>query len=279
MRLTLLGTGTPILDANRCGSSALVEIGETRIVVDAGRGTVPQLLAAGAHPSSIDVVLLTHHHHDHISSLGELLLTAWHNGRSAPIPVYGPPGTEAIVSALFTHVFARDIAFARFTEPDAADIRDVVRARDVQSGAVLDGDGWRVVIAEVDHGHGLGLSREEWPCLGYRIEEGAHVLAFSGDAVECPGLDRLAHDADLLVQCCYLAEAEIETPFYRSMAEHVIASSRQAGEIARRNRVKRLVLTHIRPKSRELMESLVRDVRRSYAGEIVLADDLSVFDV
>jgi len=274
MRITLLGTGTPIVEGMSCASSILVETGATRIVVDAGRGVVTQLIAAGAHPREIDVVLITHHHHDHISSLGELLMTAWHNGRTAPLHVYGPSGTRAVVTALFEHVFARDIAFARFTEPDMPRIEDVVLAHDVTAGVVAGS----ISAQFVDHGHSLGISRDDWPCLGYRIEADDRVLAISGDAVSCSGLDALARDAEVLVQCCYLAEAEITTPAFRQLADHVIACSGEAGKIAARNHAKRLVLTHIRPKSDAMMQALLDDVRRDF-GEVVIGRELMVIEI
>lgn len=59
----------------------------------------------------------------------------------------------------------------------------------------------------------------------------------------------------------------------------MIASSGQVGKIAARNEVKRLVLTHIRPKSGAMMRSLVEDVRKDYSGELYLGEDLMVIDV
>jgi ribonuclease Z len=38
MRVTLLGTGTPILNINRFGMSTLVEVGGQALLFDAGRG-------------------------------------------------------------------------------------------------------------------------------------------------------------------------------------------------------------------------------------------------
>jgi ribonuclease Z len=131
----------------------------------------------------------------------------------------------------------------------------------------------------VDHGNSLGLSREDWPCLGYRLEAEGKVVAISGDTVACPGLDRLAREADLLIQCCYLAEAEMTSPAARSLAGHIIACSDKADKIAARNRVKKLVLSHIEPKPAALLQSMLDEVRRDYAGEVWLGEDLMVFDL
>jgi ribonuclease BN (tRNA processing enzyme) len=279
MRVTLLGTGTPNVDPDRQQSALIIDLGDHKILVDAGRGVTSQLARAGYSPAQIDTVLITHHHYDHISDLGEFFLSAWHNGRETPTQVYGPPGTRAIVAALFEQVFARDIAFALFTNPDTPDIRNLVVVEDVLPGLVINNAVWQAYAEYVDHGNSLGLSREDFPCFGYRIEADSKVLAISGDTVACEGLDRLAQEADCLVQCCYLAEAEITMLNAERSAKYIIASSKQAGEIAARNLVKKLVLTHFRPKSAELMQSIVTDVRAVYSGETILGEDLLVVEV
>jgi ribonuclease Z len=97
--------------------------------------------------------------------------------------------------------------------------------------------------------------------------------------VACDGLDSLAFGADVLIQCCYLAEDEITNSVLKQLAGHVIATSGQVGKIATRNKVKKLVLTHITPKSENMMTSLIKDVRKDYAGEICLGKDLMVINL
>jgi hypothetical protein len=50
------------------------------------------------------------------------------------------------------------------------DIRDVVQVREVTSGWVDESSRWKVCAEYVDHGNSLGLSHEQWPCFGYRLE-------------------------------------------------------------------------------------------------------------
>ena len=279
MRLILLGTGTPVLDPTRQQAALLIQLNGANLLFDTGRGVTSQLLQVGVAPQEIDAVFLTHHHYDHISNLGEFLLTAWHNGRTTPIGVYGPPGTAAIVSALLTQVYARDIDFTLFMDPDGVDIRELVQVNEVREGLVCDTGAYRVNAAYVDHGNSLGLSHERWPCLGYRLEVDSKIIAISGDTVACEGLDRLAAQADCLVHCCYLAEAELTSPAFARLATHIIASAGAVGQIAARNQVKQVVLTHIRPKPVALLQAMVADVRKHYQGPVILGTDLLVVDL
>ena len=65
LRVTLLGTGSPIPDPARAGPSNLVRSSTTNVLVDAGRGVLMRLAGAGVAPAMLDAVLLTHLHSDH----------------------------------------------------------------------------------------------------------------------------------------------------------------------------------------------------------------------
>ena len=67
MRLTLLGTGSPLPDPNRAGPSTLVQAGDANLLVDTGRGVLMRLVGAGLLPPQLSAVLLTHLHSDHIT--------------------------------------------------------------------------------------------------------------------------------------------------------------------------------------------------------------------
>lgn len=251
----------------------VVDVGAERLLFDAGRGVVVQLVRAGVRLSDVNPVFITHHHYDHIGDLGDLILTTWLEGRAGPLRIFGPPGTAEIVAALVGRVYARDIEFRSKGEPAVGGWKPV-EVSDVSAGVTCEGSRWTVRAEHVVHGQGLGIPGLEWVTLGYRVEAGGKVVAISGDTIDCDGLDRLAHGADVLVQCCYLAEAEITNPHAERLARFIHASSSVVGKIATRNGVKKLVLTHFRTKPAEMMRRLEEDVRRDFAGALVIGEDL-----
>ena len=103
MKVTLLGTGSPIPDPNRAGPSTLVQAAGQHVVVDCGRGCVMRLTAAGVFPPFLSAVLLTHLHSDHISDLNDIVTSRW---IMSPNPIvthiYGPVGTAQVVAGLRT---------------------------------------------------------------------------------------------------------------------------------------------------------------------------------
>jgi len=77
VRMTVLASGSK-------GNSALVSSSTTRILVDAGlscRELMKRMLAAGEEPSSLDALLITHEHQDHVQGLAVI-------ARRLGIPVY-----------------------------------------------------------------------------------------------------------------------------------------------------------------------------------------------
>ena len=283
MNVTLLGTGTPTPDPYRQCSANLIRVDGDYLLIDAGRGTTIQLVRIGVNPREIGFIFITHHHFDHIGCLGDLLFGAWISGRREKIRVFGPNGTAEIVDVLLNKVYLRDIKFrlkeAEHLQDKIDDIRDIVLARDVGPGIVYESAHWKVIADYVEHGHGLGMSQEAWPCFGYRVESKGKVVTVSGDAVECERLRGLARDSDVLVQCCYLAEEEIINQDLRVLSKYVLASAVQAGRIASDAAVKRLVLTHLKPKSKEMLRAVESDVRRHYHGEVIVGEDLMSFEI
>jgi phosphoribosyl 1,2-cyclic phosphodiesterase len=86
MRLAVLGSGSS-------GNSAVVEIGGVRLLVDAGlsaKQLVDRAKGLGIDLKSIDGILLTHEHGDHIRGLRVLL-------KQAPVPVYATAATAHVV--------------------------------------------------------------------------------------------------------------------------------------------------------------------------------------
>jgi phosphoribosyl 1,2-cyclic phosphate phosphodiesterase len=117
MRVRFLGTGTshgiPVIgcpcpvctspdDHNkRTRSSILVESGERRVVVDTTPEFRLQALAAGL--ASLDAVLYTHAHADHIFGLDDVRIFNWRTKQ--PMPIYGTAETLATIRERFGYVF------------------------------------------------------------------------------------------------------------------------------------------------------------------------------
>lgn len=273
--VTLLGTGGPRPDVSRGATSLLIRAGYDNILIDAGRGVVRQLAALGVGLADVNPVLVTHHHYDHIGELHDVILSSWLMGRTAPLTLYGPPETKRIVDTLLHQVYDKDIAFREHEALNSP--RPPVEVTDIMSGVICETPDWRIVAEIVDHGSRLDFPeafRRRWVCLGYRFECADGAIAFSGDTVDCPGLRRLAANADILVQCCYLARAEINAPHMQRLAALTLASADTVGRIAKEANVGTLVLTHHRQKPEAVLQQMRKDVAVDFPGPVILGQDL-----
>src|SRR2546425_12826800 len=91
MKITLLGTGTPILNINRFGMSTLVEAGGQKLLFDAGRGAAMRLHQAKLPLRDITAIFITHLHSDHIAGIPDIYATAplLTPGRRVPSAIWG----------------------------------------------------------------------------------------------------------------------------------------------------------------------------------------------
>ncbi|TRO50601.1 MBL fold metallo-hydrolase [Candidatus Bathyarchaeota archaeon] len=282
MKITLLGTGGPRPDPKRMGPSTLVTVGSDNLIFDAGRGVATRLVQAGVSITDYGYVFITHLHFDHTGGLADLLFAAWNKARNKTIHVYGPKGTEAMVRHLF-EAYERDIWYRLsetvLTHEKLVDIRNMVQVHDVGAGVVVEGTNFRVTAVDVDHGHGLGLSRDDWACLAYRVESKGSSVVISGDAVYSPSLIDIARDADALVMCCYLSGEEIKDHDTELITRYVLNSSLGAGKIAHEANVKLIALIHIREKPDRLLEAMKTEIGRDFDGNIVVGEDLLEIDL
>src|SRR5829696_4053757 len=169
MQVTILGSGSPIPDANRAGPATLVRAGGQMLLFDCGRGVLMRAVAAGAAPAGLNSVFLTHLHSDHVSDFNDVVTTRWVTTfEPSPLPVVGPRGTRAFAEATLAMLEA-DIGY-RLAHHDDLTWRPGIDVTEVAGGVAYDVADVRVLAAPTDH-------RPVEPTVGYRIEaEGSAVV-------------------------------------------------------------------------------------------------------
>lgn len=279
MKLHTLGTGGPRPDPARNSACHVLEAGGSRLMFDVGRGAIQAFAKKRLPFAEVGPLFITHHHVDHIGEFSNYLITSWLAGRRKPLRVFGPPGTAGIIDVLMKSVYDRDIAFR--TEGETAFGPFIgAEVTEVRAGPVAAGEGWKVTCEEMEHGHGLPFGKAfltRWTCLAYRVEAEGKVFSFSGDAVMCDPLIRIASGADLHLQCCYMASSEMTGGHFKGVGKYTLACSDTAGKIAARAGAKRLVLTHFRETTPALIEEMRADIARDYGGPAQFAADLDEF--
>ena len=245
MRLTTIGTGTAAPHPTRVSAAHLVEAGDVRLLLDCGSGAVHRMAQLGVAWPSITHVALTHFHADHIADL-PLLIMGWRWGqlpaRTAPLTLFGPPGTTALIDrmAAVYGAWMRDAGFPlrieELTPDGAADL-----------GAV------RLRTFPVPH---------TTESVAYSVDGPRHRLVYTGDTGVCEALGVWAHECDLLLAECSLPDA---------MAIPGHLTPRQVGALAARAAARRLVLTHFYPPVEAV--DIHAEVAELYPGPTVVSTD------
>jgi ribonuclease BN (tRNA processing enzyme) len=247
-RLVLLGTGTCQLQEHRMASSALVELGDLRLVFDFGRGVAHRLVGLGLAQDDVEHVVLSHFHPDHLSDLIPYVhAAAWSriDPRRRDLHVYGPEGLEVQLMRLLSLFGPRDLArpeHFRVVLHEVTDERLRIAGRGGTAHAFVYGD------LPPAGNHGL------------RWTHGGTSVALTGDSS--------FHDQ--------------EVDFLRGVDLAVIDSGHldddEIVELAVRSGAARLVCSHL---YRELDAGALGEcaAARGYRGRIVVAEDLMSFEL
>ena len=281
--VTLLGTGTPILNINRFGMSTLVQAGTQKLLFDAGRGVAIRLHQAKVPLRDITAIFITHLHSDHLTGLPDLYATASlptdDGRRTVPLEIYGPQGVDDLgrgIERMFTQ--NNEIRLTgKEADPNALTISTHVLAS--EGGIVFSRDGVVVTAFLVDHGHAK-------PAYGFRIDYAGHAVVLSGDTTYAPNLVSHAKGVDLLVHCLSVASRQLEAaaPDYVNHFYEYLANPEMVGRILGEVRPREAAFSHISLYSRGQIGRVGEDeinarVKSAYDGPFILGQDLMSFAI
>ena len=96
MQAHILGSGTCVPSLMRRPCAALIRDAGCTVLVDAGPGTMGQLLKLGVTIDEIDMICLSHFHLDHCAEVAPFLFATKYPGfdRTTPLTLTGGPGLK-----------------------------------------------------------------------------------------------------------------------------------------------------------------------------------------
>jgi ribonuclease Z len=193
---------------------------ESSFLIDAGDGTLRDLLSLSFAPETLKAILITHGHYDHVGGLHSLLGYMKMKKRRELLPILLPAGCRQAESLVrnFSSVCSGAMPFV-------VDIIELSDGDELAVGAL------RVKAVGVTHcGVESAGTVARMPALGYRLTEGGVTVAVTGDCSDTPSVRELVRDTDLA-----LVEASLD--LYRSEAQkkaHLTEElAREIGSLAR----------------------------------------------
>ena len=243
-KLIVLGSASAVPSKDHENTHFVLKGEKSSVLVDCVGNPLIRLEDAGIDLNTINDIILTHCHPDHISGIPSLLMSLWLMGRKTSLNVYGLHHTLDCVEKM--------MGLYEWGEwPDFFPVA-FHRLPNQEMTLVLENTEFRIYSSPVTH---------IVPTIGLRVEavHTGKVMAYSCDTEPCPQVIRLGKGADILIH-------EVTGKSYGH------SSAAQAGQVAQKARVKSLYFIHYSP---DLFGSqdLIDEAGKNFSGEIRFAED------
>ena len=282
--VTILGSSSSTPIFNRNPSAQLLNVNEKFILIDCGEATQNQLLHFGIKANRIDQIFISHLHGDHYLGLVGLLSSLHLNGRTKPMDIFGPAELKEIIDLQFRYsqtILRYPLNF-RSTNPimpekifESFDVQvetfpldhripctgfkftEKQRLRKIIKEKIDELSIPEEMIPLIKNGQGFTDNKGRFYSAEELTTEADHpkVYAYCSDTIcswkylkNLENADTLYHEATFMNDMLGRAEETFHT------------TALQAGEVALKAKVKRLLIGHFSARYREL-EPLLEEAR------------------
>jgi len=257
MKISFLGSSSALSTEERDNTAMVVEINGEILLIDCNGSPVKKISQLGYDFTKIDNILITHDHPDHIYGLPSILHEMLLKGRRRTLNIYSPSPALKLIRPFLKSLF--DV------EEDMFDYK-LVDIKLEENILVLDTPKYSIYATKVEHGDGT---------IGYKIiEKGGKSFVYSADTKPCNNLLKFARNTDLLIH-----EATFSHQYVEEAEKGGHTTSYQAGEIAKKANVRKLVLTHFDPLCSRNSDLLLNEAKIEFDGEIIISFDLMSMEV
>ncbi|MGK2966186.1 MAG: MBL fold metallo-hydrolase [Tepidiformaceae bacterium] len=219
LELTFLGTGNAFAPGGLCWNGF---VANRTHLFEAPPTALPSLHNAGLDPNDLETVVISHHHGDHFLGLPFLMLHWKERGRTKPLRIVGPPGTESLAREIAARVYPSLFEFNYPLEWVA-----------LNAGESASSAGLELETVEMKHDTRLALN------LGFRASLAGRSFSYTGDSAICDAVLDLARGVDVMVAEC--ASRERTAPTHMDLVDDIPIVRAVMRPDAR------LILTHLGP--------------------------------
>ncbi|KAB8138400.1 ribonuclease Z [Gracilibacillus oryzae] len=304
MQVVFLGTGAGLPSKNRNVTSLVLDLlqeNNTMWMFDCGEATQHQILYTNIKPRKVTKIFITHLHGDHIYGLPGFLSSRSFQGGIEPVTIFGPRGIEEYVKT------SLEISQTRLTYQ--------INFVETHNGIIYEDNKFKVVANSLDHGvisYGYRIIEKDLPgallvdkLKQHNIQPGplyqqikdqekvvlpdgqtletapfigkpkpGRVVAIFGDTRFKEEQDKLAENADLLIH-----EATFSADQEKLAYEYFHTTTKQAATLAKKAKVKKLILTHISARFQEEDLSSLENEAKEIFPNTEIAKDYTWFAV
>ncbi len=297
--IVFLGTGQAIPTAKRNHTAILLSYKSENILIDCGEGTQRQFRKAKINPCKLTRILITHWHGDHILGLPGLFQTLALNNYPKTLCIYGPKGTGKFISLIYQLFIFRE--------------KLKIKVEEIESGKVLETPDFKIealpmkhnapclafsfvekeklrmdkakleklklrgnMIAELAKGRDIKLNDRVIKASQVSYRQAGKKITVIMDTGMNENAVKIAKNSDLLIcESTFLENSENGRQLAK---EYKHLTAKQAAEIAKKSKSKKLILTHLSQRY-ENKEKLILQEARKIFKNVEIAEDLDKIEV
>jgi len=296
IELNFLGTSQAIPTAKRNHTAILLKYLDEALLIDCGEGTQRQMRIAKINPCKLTRLLITHWHGDHILGIPGLLQTLALNGYNRTLHVYGPKGTKRYFELILSmFIFEGKIKVViEEIDKDGIFIENekfslsaykMIHAAPCLSYVFKEKDKRRVnmqalrkiglkpspIIAEIQKGHNIKHEGKTINAEKYTFFQKGKKICFIMDTAINANCIKAAENSDLLI-----SEATYANELEEKASENKHLTAKQAADIAKKAKVKELIITHLSQRYEEIPEIILKEAKKVFSNTKIAHDFMSV---
>jgi len=297
VKLTFLGTSAQIPTAKRNHSAILLNYGGENILVDCGEGTQMQFRKAGLNPCKVTRILISHWHSDHVLGLPGLLSTLALSGYNKNLYVYGPKGTKEFMRDLLKvfnfqkkyEIIAEEVNGGKFY--DNGDF--YLEAQKMQHGIPANAYSFVIkdklrldkkkieksklpfgpLIGKLKEGKDITYEGKKYKSKDFVYGEKGKKISIVLDTLINEKIIPFVKNSDILI-----TESSFSSENSAEAKEHLHLTAKQCGEIAKKSKSNKLILTHISQRYENNIKGLLDDAKSSFKNAVI-AEDFDEFEI
>ncbi|MBL7051484.1 MAG: ribonuclease Z [Nanoarchaeota archaeon] len=296
MEITTLGTSSMVPTINRNHSATLLTYKNENILIDCGEGTQRQFRKAKISPVKITKILITHWHGDHVLGLPGLMLTLGHSNYNKTLEIYGPKGTKKFMSHIYKFFETR--------------LKIDYKVHEIEKGIFFENDKFKLEATELDHGpiclaysfieknkrkidkKYLEKNKIKANPILKQLQEGKNItyngkkilaskatfivpgkkITFIADTGVCKNAIEIAKKSDIL-----FCESTFLSELQEKAKETNHLTVKDAANIAKKAKVKKLILTHFSQRYKDL-KVFKKEAQLNFKNTDI-AEDLKKFKI